>query len=194
VWADSVAAQGRLSAVVRARLGADGYQKMYGEPMRPQPTAEEAAKRDEALLAGANVEVAGDQARITPAAAGAKDRPIWLVRQEGRWWVWIGAVVRARDPDLLENYLRNNWHYGRVYDRVASAVESGSITTAEKANEALAFFEDQEMRKAGPASRPAMITVEQAKEEDQKMIERERRRARLEREAAAGPLVEPKPR
>jgi hypothetical protein len=59
-------------------------------------------------------------------------------------------------------------------------------------NEAIAFFEDQEMRNAAPASRPVVMTIEQAQQDDQKMLERERRRAQLEREAAIGPLVEPK--
>jgi hypothetical protein len=164
--------------------------------MQPKRSPAEAARDRAEALKGAKVEVAGDAARVTLAAKdGQKRKPTtyWLMRRQGQWRIWIAALLRSRDPDLIENFIQNNWHYGRLYNRLADAIEAGALKSGEAASQALGIFEDEELKKAGPASRPAVIAQEQIAREDQKMIDREARRAKLEREALERPLEDRRP-
>jgi hypothetical protein len=195
IWADSAAAQGRVSNLIRIKFGAAGYQQFYGQAMQPKRSPTETARDRAEALKNAKVEVAGDAARVTLPAMPGQRKPMtyWLARREGQWRVRIASVLQARDADLIDQFIQNNWHYGRVYNRLADAIESGALKTGEAASQALGIFEDEELKKAGPASRPAVIQQEQIEQENRKMIDREARRARLEREALAQPLDDKRP-
>jgi hypothetical protein len=195
IWADSAWAQGRVSEAIRSKLGATGYQQFYGQAMPPKRSPDETARNRAEALKGAKVEVAGDVARVTLPAMPGQKKPMtyWLTRRQGKWRVWIGALLRARDADLIDQFVMNNWHYGRVYNRLADAIEAGALKSGEAATRALGIFEDEELKKASPASRPAMIQQEQIEQENRKMIDREARRARLEREALELPLDDKRP-
>ena len=187
VWADSASAQRRVSDSIRKKMSAEEYQRYYGQPMRPKKSLEDVTRETGQTLKDAKVEVAGDEARVTPAGAPPQ-KAFWLIRRDGEWKVSIAAILRARDADLIQNFISNNWYYGRVYNRLADEIESGILTTADGLNQAIWRVEEAEMKRADPASRPVVMTPEQADRENERMKEREQRRARLEREAAGGPL------
>jgi hypothetical protein len=191
IWADSMAAQFRLQETIRSKFGDKGYASFFGHTPRPRPTTQELTNQIDAAFETARVEQA-EEARVT-LTVGPTTQQIWLTRtQDGQWKAWIGAVLQARSPKLIENYVKYNDDFARVRNRIADDIEAGNLKTPLEAKELMGRLEDEEAIKADPATTQKTSTPEQAqaelKAQVQQMHDLEAERDRLEREAATRPV------
>jgi hypothetical protein len=186
-----MSAQFRLQELIRTKFGDEGYATFFGRPPRPRPGKEEMSRMIEQMFADPKVEQGGQEARVTVSMGGQSEQ-VWLMRTpEGGWKAWIGAVLQARSPTLIESYVKFNADIGGVRNRVSNEIESGKLTTAQDAKQAMARYEDEETAKLDPATTqpttPEKAEVE-LKEKLKLMHDMEAERDRLEREAATRPI------
>jgi hypothetical protein len=193
IWAESLAAQFRLQEAVKGKFGDAGYAAFFGRRPSTRPAHEAMIKQVDDAFATAKVEEAGEQARVT-LSVGPQTQQIWLTRAaDGTWRAWIGAVLQARSPKLIDSYVKFNEDFGRVRGRMADDIEVGKFKTPQEAQEAMGRLEDEEAAKADPAAtQQTSTTPEQAqaqiRAQMQQMHDLEAERDRLEKEAATQPI------
>ena len=192
LWAESLAAQFRLQEAIKSKFGDGGYATFFGRRPATRPAQDQLTKQIDDAFAAAKIEEAGDEARVT-LSVGAQAQQIWLMKlPDGTWRAWIGAVLQARSPRLIDSYIKYNQDFGPVRDTIADAVEVGTFKDAQQAHSAMSRLEDQAEMKSDPASSRPTATPQQAQEQIraqmQEMRDLEAERDRLEREAATRPV------